>query len=366
MRTNLTLEDVKRLIEELYNGNMAKVRATGGQTPYVNENSENISLTDEYGNSLGEKDLAQYLNLHFYTWRNRVVDSEAGKTEPFEAWVESLNGSMNDSYALVELTNTTAVASQDIDGATITGRVTIIIQANKVANLDYYASKIHNKYLGAPQDYQNSYGQNLKMFLNMGIILYDGEPETMQLGECVTVSFNFTINYLAEAFSYADTDFSFAMLVDPDEEETSLQYEKLPLTKASLVSLMAYSAVPFGRRPDLTGVINTAQSNTWTLMFLDFKQPLIEELDRVFWTTGAIKYSNNGETWEDNLVADLNIPFYVKIKVNYSTEPAGEVFYKYAFVITEMRKEIVNGDFTVCTLTLRGRAKDQTAGYVSE
>ena len=161
MRTNFTLEDVKGLVETIYNGNLKQSRISGGSIPYANENSEKIALYDEYGRALGEKDLAEYLNLHFYTWRNRVVDSEAGKTEPFDAWVESLNGSLNDAYALVEITNTTAVASQDIDGAQITGRVTIIIQANKVANLDYYAGKIHNKYLGAPQDIVNSYGDTL-------------------------------------------------------------------------------------------------------------------------------------------------------------------------------------------------------------
>lgn len=373
MRTNFTLEDVKGLVEKIYNGNLKQSRISGGSIPYENENSEKIAIYDEYGRSLGEKDIAEYLNLHFYTWRNRVVDSEAGKTfdlapeGAIAAWVESLNGSLNDAYALVEITNTTAVASQDIDGAQITGRVTIIIQANKVANLDYYAGKIHNKYLGAPQDIVNSYGNTLKAFLNMGIILYDGEPVTMQLGECVTVSFNFTINYLSDAFSYADTEISFATFIDPDEEETAYTYEKLPITKASLVSLMTYSAVPFARRPDITGVINTAQSNTWTLAYLDFKQPLIEELDRVFWESGAIKTSaDGGEIWDDNTITDLNIPFYAKVKVNYTTEPKGEMLYKYAFVITEMRKEIVNGDFTICSLTLRGRAKDQTLGEVTE
>lgn len=361
MRTNFTLEDVKGLVETIYNGNLKQSRISGGSIPYANENSEKISIYDEYGRALGEKDIAEYLNLHFYTWRNRVVDSEAGKTidltpeGALDAWVESLNGSLNDAYALVEITNTTAVASQDIDGAQITGRVTIIIQANKVANLDYYAGKIHNKYLGAPQDIVNSYGDTLKAYLNMGIILYEGEPVTMQLGECVTVAFNFTINYLADAFSYADTDISFCVGVDPDTETTEYEYETLPLTKASLVSMRTFDAAPFNRRPDQTGVINTAQSLTWTLAFLDFKQPLIERLDKIFWESGAMLQSVDNGAWEENQLIQLNIPFYAKVKIHYSD--GSTVDYKYCFVITEMRKEIVNGDFTICTITLRGNAK---------
>ena len=366
MRTNFTLEDVKGLVETIYNGNLKQSRISGGSIPYENENSEKIDLYDEYGNALGEKDLAEYLNLHFYTWRNRVVDSEAGKTEPFDAWVESINGSMNDAYALVEITNTTAVASQDIDGAQITGRVTIIIQANKVANLDYYAGKLHNKYLGAPQDIVNSYGDTLKAYLNMGIILYEGEPVTMQLGECVTVAFNFTINYLNASYSYNDLEFSFALGEDPDNtEDTDLPYEKLAITKGSLVSSFTYSAVPYARRADYVGVVNTAISNTWTLAFFDFKQPFTDNLNRFFYGLGASEYKDDTPTaiWENTVMADLNIPLYVKLKVSFKHNIYGEeddtsTIYKYAYTITEIRKEIANGDFTICTLTLRGRSKN--------
>ena len=361
MRTNFTTDDVKRLVEFIYNGNLAQHRATKGtpdEIPYVNENSENIVLYDEQGISLGEKDLAEYLNIKFYAWKNRLEEKKPND-EGFEAWVQSLNLSINQALAIVEVLDNKAVASQDIDGAQITGRVTIVIQANKVANLDYYAGKIHNKYLGAPQDIVNSYGDKLKAYLNMGIILYDQEPVTMQLGECVVVSFNFTINYLSDAFSYADTEFLFCVGIDPDETETTITYEKLPLTKASLNTAMTFSAQPFGNRPDITGVINTACSNTWTLAFFDFKQPLIEELDKIFWESGAIKYSiDNGASWEKNFISDLNEPFYAKVKVKYLD--GSEMIYKYSFVITDMKKEIVNGDFTVCTLTLRGRAKDMT------
>ena len=358
MRTNFTLEDVKGLVETIYNGNLKQSRISGGSIPYANENSEQIALYDEYGRALGEKDLAEYLNLHFYTWRNRVVDSEAGKTEPFEAWVDSLNGSLNDAYALVEITNTTAVASQDIDGAQITGRVTIIIQANKVANLDYYAGKIHNKYLGAPQDIINSYGDTLKAYLNMGIILYEGEPVTMQLGECVTVAFNFTINYLSDASSYADTDMTFCVGIDPDEETTEFEYEKLPLTKVTIGSSMTPSAVPYAQSPAKIGVINTGNTLNWSLSFFDFNQKTIKEIDKIFWKRGAFKISTDGESsWNADFIDDLNIPLYAKVKVKYSEEE--EIVYKYSFVIASMRREIINGDFTVCTLALSGRSKSQ-------
>lgn len=369
MRTVFTLEEAKRVVEGLYNGNLAEYRAKKGAVEYINENSEKILLKDEYGKELGEKDIAQYLNLHFYTWRNRVVESEGGEhftidgQESVAAFVKSLNGSMNDAYALVELTDNKALASQDIDAGKVVGRVTIIIQANKVALLDYYATKIRNKYLGAPQDITNSFGDIIKAYLGMGIILYDSEPTETQLGETVIVSFNFTIDYLADAFSYADTDISFYIgEEDPDELEVNplnLHYMHLPLTKASLRSVCEYKACVHAQRPDLSGAINENIANSLTLQYFDFKnEQLVDELNAEFWNRGAIKYSTDGESWENNTINEFNTPVLMKVKHTFSDGTF--IYYKYALVITDMNKDITNGEFNVNTLTLKTRALDET------
>lgn len=371
MRTVFTLEEAKRVVEGLYNGNLAEYKAKKGAVEYINENSEKILLKDEYGQNLGEKDLAQYLNLHFYTWRNRVVESERGEhitingQESIEAWVKSLNGSMNDAYALVEATNENSVPSQDIDSSEFTGRVTVIIQADKVANLDYYARKIRNKFLGTPQLIQNANGDMLVAKLNMGVILYDSEPTETQLGETVIVSFNFTIKYISNATCYEDYEFEFALYEDPDEAvNPDLPWSKLPLTEAKLTSIFTFSSVPYARRADNTGGINTAISNNWTLAFFDYKSPFVDTLNRYFYSLGASKYKieEEGETWENVQIAQLNVPVFVKLKVPYSysydgTPEESKEIYKYEYIISEMRKQITNGDFTVTVLTLRGRSK---------
>ena len=68
---------------------------------------------------------------------------------------------MNESYGLVEKIDEEVTASQDIDSSIITGKVTFLIQTDKVKNLDYYVTKIRNKYLGVPQDIQKSYSDIL-------------------------------------------------------------------------------------------------------------------------------------------------------------------------------------------------------------
>ena len=94
-------------------------------------------LVDEDNGKQTEVDIAQYLNIEFYKWKDRLVAVEEQTFEEDQSlsvlddWVRSLNFSMNQSYALVEKTDSEVVASQDIDSATILGRITFLIQAGQ-------------------------------------------------------------------------------------------------------------------------------------------------------------------------------------------------------------------------------------------
>ena len=46
-KTNLNTNDVKNILEQIFNGNLAKYRASLGKIAYENANSEKIILTDE-------------------------------------------------------------------------------------------------------------------------------------------------------------------------------------------------------------------------------------------------------------------------------------------------------------------------------
>ena len=366
MRTNLSTEDIKNIISFIYNGNLAQYRATKGtpdEIPYVNENSENINLYDEQGIFLGEKDLAEHLNIHFYAWKNRL-ETPKPTDDGFDEWVSSLNISMNTALACVEVNNNSAVASQDIDAAKITGSITFCMQTNKVALLDTYATKLRNKYLGAPQELTNSFGDTIKTLIGLGIVLYSEEPAMTQLGSTVVVTSNFSVEFLSDAEYYTDVDISFSIGIDPDELEENpngLKYEKLPLTKASFHSVCNYSACVHANRPDLSGAVNEDIVNSLTLQYFDFKQPLVEELNNIFWSRGAVKVSNDkGETWEDNILEDFNIPIFIKIKRKHLN--GNITIFKYAYVITEMNKDVTNGEFNVNTLSLKTRSFDP-AGY---
>lgn len=361
MRTTFTNEDVRNLIDKIFNGNLwsHKLKAQ----PYENPNSENLLLID---NNTGEKkeiDIAEYLNIKFYTWKNRLVEKGDGLDEqplsPLETWVASLNFSMNEAYALIETIDEEVVASQDIDSATKTCKISFIVQTNKIKNLDYYVSKLRNIYLGNPQTIQNSYGDNIKAYIMVGALLYDQEPITMQLGECVLVSCNFRLSYLNDALTYNDTKVEISLdgddiynsvgeIVDEYGFPTKTKYMEMPIIKQTWQNIFASTAVPTAQRPDLTGFLATSLSTVKTLSFYDFNKELTMRFNDLFWRCGCYRYDGMFENKKD-----INIPIFLKITTNGHS-------YVYKDMIDNMEKTLTNNDFNISSITLKGWGKLET------
>lgn len=355
MRTIFTSYDIKEIVKKIYNGNLEVSRLSNGTIPYGNENSEPILFVDEDNGEKTEKDLAEYLNIKFYSWKNRLVEKDEHffgepSFSPFDSWVESLNFSMRETYALVELLDEEVTSSQDIDSATKVGRITFLVQADKIANLDYYVSKIKNRYLGNPQDIQNSYGDIVKAYITMGILLYEEEPITIQLGECIVATCNFTISYLTDALSYNDTEVQISLDGDDNYDENGdivgeTKYLTMPLTKMTWQNIFTTSPLSTSKRPDLTGFIATALSNIKTITFYDFNKVLSLRFNDLFWRCNCVRYDGIPTT-----IGDVNIPVYIRIKSNGHS-------YIYKDIIEQMEKVITNNDFNISSITLKGWGK---------
>lgn len=354
-RTNFTAEDFAAVIRNLFNGNLAAHKESNGSIAYLNPNSEDIVIKNIDTNETKTEDLAKYLNIDFYSWKQRLlekengVDSDAGLTM-YESWLKSLNYSMNEAYALVELTNDEVTPSQDIDNATKEGKITFIIQTNKIKNLDYYVNKLRNKYMGVPVSMQNEFGETLKAYILIGILLYEDEPATLQFGECITASVGFRIAYLADADTYSDNEILFSF--DGDDEYDAngniigdTKYLSVPITKSTWQTVFKTDPVPRQLRPDMVGYVASSLSCVKTFSFYDFNKTLIKKINDVFWRSGAYRINGKLTTRQD-----VNIPVYVKVIV-------GENFYVYQDVIDNIEKIITNSDFNITSITLKGWGK---------
>lgn len=358
MRTIFTTEDIKNIVETIFNGNLAQYRASKGAIPYSNENSEKIVIIDEESGEVAQEvDLAEYLNISFYNWKQRLIDTsddrerEGQRISVFEAWLDSLNFSLNKGYALVEVIDEEVVASQDIDSSAIVGRITFLVQADKIKNLEYYNTKIRNKFLGVPQDIQNSFGEIIKSYILLGSLVYDQEPLMTAIGECVIVTSNFKISYLGDAQTFNDTKVEISLTGDDLYYEDGrvigeTKYMEMPITKYTWQNIWALQPQPMADRPDLTGHIATAISCVKTLTFYDFNKELINAFNERFWNCSCIK--KNGRISQ---VKEINEPIYIRITNKGDT-------YVYRDVIDTMEKSMTNSDFNICSITLRGLAQN--------
>ena len=339
MRTIFTTEDMKNIIDSAFNGNISLVTASGGAVEYENANDEKIDIINEYDGTTESSLLARWLDVDFYAWKNRVAEPE-NQQPILDEWTAQINYSINKAYALVEFVGEEAVASADLDTATERGLITFIIQTNKIKNFDYYIRKVRNSFLGQPQLIENAFGDKLTAFITLGLPAYSEEPETMQFGECLVVTVGFSINYLNDAYSYAD--YTFELSLDGST------YYPIALTNCTWQQIATSRSVPLANRPDQTGAINTAISSAKTISFFDFKSGITQLLNRLFFGMSAYKIDSTETTR-----GDINVPIWMRL--TDKTDNNKQYFYK--DVITEMEKVIKNTDFTTASITLRGYGK---------
>lgn len=336
MRTIFTTEDMKNILDSAFNGNNATVEASNGAVEYENPNDEKIAEINAFTGETEEVYLARSLDIKFYAWKERVVEEE--RQGVFDKWVDSLDFSINKTYALVEFLSEDAVASGDIQSATDTGMATFLIQTNKIKLFDYYVRKVRNAFLGVPQTITNAFGDELTAFIKIGLPTYTEEPSQTQFGECLTCTVGFTVTYLQSAGSYADYKFELSL--------NGTDFSQIVLTQLTWQEIGTPQSVARANRPDIAGFVVTANSSVKSLAFFDFKTGIAKQLSKLFFERSAIK--KNGVATERKSV---NVPVWLRV-----TDDDGDI-YEYKDVITQMEKVFKNTDFTVSSITLRGGGK---------
>ena len=325
----LTSNDIKGIVENIYKSGLEQ--DVGLQ--------KDIRFVDENGNEI-EQNISEYLNIEFYSWRNRLVEIKNNEYIGADDWLQQLNINMDKSYGLVEITDNEAVESYDIDSATISGRITFLVQTSKINTLEYYTDSLANELRGYPQTIQNTNGERIYAIVNIGKIIYTNEPNMNYFGEMVECYCNFSITYLANANAYMPDMISIAF----DENN----YYNLAITKGSFNKIFINNSVTKYQRPEMTGAVNTAMSNVFTLSFYEFNDEFSKQLDEYFWSAGAFKIGQN----MNNNSIKINKPIYLRINSRRGTD------YYYKMVIDNMSKSITNGGFIVNTLTLKPYAKE--------
>lgn len=359
----ITSNDVKDIVAASFNGQEEVVTDAEGNksTKFVNSMSEQIAVVDEGGNTTSI-DIAEFLNIEFYSWRNRLVEARDGgygeQYALYDDWVQSLDFSTDRTFALVETQDGEITTSQDIDNAALRGEITFIIPVHKAYLLDYYVAKLRAAFAGKPQSYTSRQGNLYTVYLFYGIPAYDSEPVMTQFGECLIIKLPFSFAYLNAGQAYSDTLVEISFDGDDEYNEsgnpTTNKYNTIPLTRHTWQDIFTANAVPTANRPDLTGNLISAASLATTLTFFDFNEALNERIDGIFWAMSA--YRIDGVIMDRK---DVNIPVYVRVTARGHK-------YVYKLVIDSIEKTFVNNDFTVTSMRLKTWGKIPTAQSMAQ
>lgn len=308
------------------------------------KNTIGVDLIDEELGTRTLSDMVTYLGINFYKWW-QVAQSATDELinnggNVREAWKESLNNSIGKSYALIEQLDEETIASQDISGATIIGRITFMVDANKITNLEYYLRYLKNKFTGNPIKTEASNGTDIIGYLTLGILLYDQQPETTQVGEVIVASLNWKFNYLQIASTYADIKLELSLNGNVDGN-----YKDMPMIKYTWQNIFTKEAVPTAARPDLAGVLVKAISLTTTISYYDWDNSITDELNELFWDLNALEIDGTTQS-----VRSVNIPVYLRVTIGTKKRV-------YKCVLTDMQKVLTNNEFNVSSITLTGWGK---------
>ena len=307
MRTILTNYDTKNLIQGLFN-----------------ESDETITIKDSNGNIVKEMSLLEYLNIDFYVWKNRLVETQNNGSLPIEEYIISMGETLTQSLALVELNDSTIVKSQDIDSATLSGTITFLVQSDKLANLDYLVSKIRNKYVAVPQEIINENGVALTTYFSIGILINNEDIDNTAFGETCIVSLNFAFTYINKALTYTDTKFEFSW--------DGATFYQIPLSKVTTNTIMTCTSVPKQTRPDITGNIASSVTKTLQATYYDFDLPFLNAFRSMVDSFGDI----------NSTTTNVNVPIFVRKNDTYT----------YKYILKDHQELLTNGDLNICSFTL--------------
>ncbi len=327
-KTILSTQDIKFIFENI-----------------LKKNSKKVEIIEQPYNESKVVDFYDYFDFEIYSWKNRIVKKES-EEYGYEDWVDSLNFSLDRTYGLVEIINDEVVPSADLDISTKSVKVSFLVPVNKIENLENYLLQVRNVYLGKPEEIQNQDGEILTTYINMGVLVYESEPEMTPFGEVINASLGFTISYINNVRNYHNSKIEISLDGDDEYDEEGqiigeTKYLQMPLLKTTWQTVFVSDSAPAQNLPNITGFYAKSVSNTITLSFYDFNQALSDKINRVFYGITAYRINSDLQTKKS-----VNIPAYLRTTLN-GTE------YTYKMLITHIEKSISNGENNIMSISLK-------------
>lgn len=311
------------------------------------DNDFSITTTDSQNNITQVDSIVDYLNIEFYTQKKDLRDSNY--FNPFDIdsinqYVRSLGQSLKKGFGLVEITNNTPMTALDLDGGNLVGKVSIVIQTDRVANLDFYITYLRNKYVGIFEDIVSQDKTYTSHIVISG--LDKTEVYECALGQCITATFEISIAYLEEAETYQDDDFAISL--------DNTNFYSVPISRKTKSIIFTGKTQTRQDNPTQSGLVNASASVALDLTYWLIKSNMFfTELDFLMEKVSSEHYTDSMiiGNFKNN---EVNIPIYAKTTRTY---PDRTYTFYHKYTITSYTKQYVNNDMTIVNLKLGTYAK---------
>lgn len=294
----------------------------------------NYTITDVSApTSWKDRKVQDVLNVEYYTFRHRPVDTEIVVKELLkQGKTPSSLYALERSFCILSLNSTERVFSKQNDVVTVSANLEYWIQSEKVKLLEDMFEDISVATTGERVPVQIG-TENRHAVIALGNLSVSEIQENTEFGEMAVCDIDIDIVFYPKATSIADYKVDFLM---PSSNPDIENWVELPISSISFATSMTQKAVPYLNKPRSVGSINLSRVKSIVLTFDGYENEFIDYITN---------FSLNNATDVNN-----NTPLSLRLTRKNKT-------YRYSLIVKEhtiITKEEIGNETHSLTLTKEG------------
>lgn len=254
------------------------------------------------------KTVQEVLNVDYYTFRHRPVDTEVLVRELIEQGKDAdALYALQRAFCILSLKSTERVFSKENDIATISASLEYWIQTDKVKVLEDMLEDIVIESTGIRIPVRVG-SEDRQVVIAVGALSISELQETTEFGEMSVCELDIDFVFYPKATTRADYKAEFAV-TDPSTKET--KWVALPFSSFSFSNVMTQKAVPKANQVRSVGSINLSRARSFTFAFDGYSNEFIDQL------VDSALISDIDATGQETKDIDNNKSLVLKITRNY-------------------------------------------------
>lgn len=283
------------------------------------------------------KTLQEVLNVDYYTFKHRPIDTEIVVEELMRQGKEVGElEALKRAFCILSINSTERVFSKTNDIVTVSASLEYWIQTEKIKLLEDMVEDIIVESTGIRIPVKIG-KEERQVILAIGNLQISELQEATEFGEMAVCELEVDLMFYPKATSMSDYKVEFAVV---DEDTNTSEWVEVPCSNVGLTTSMTQKSTPFANNPRNVGSINLSSVKSITLSFDGYDNKFIDKL---------VDFSFSQQQVDNNQV------FLIRLSRK-------EKSYTYSMVIKEHSitiKEEAGNETHSLTLTARG-IKDGT------